>query len=80
VDVDGALLLLREILTDLPQLTGAACVGRHALYDELPGHGHQHHDQQRQRVKLAAACCGGCPVRHQCPMVITSGATLRAAG
>jgi hypothetical protein len=37
MDADGALLLLREILTDLPQLSGAACVGRHALYDELPG-------------------------------------------
>ena len=41
MDTDGALLLLQEILTDLPQLSGAACVGRHALYDELPGH----HDQ-----------------------------------
>jgi hypothetical protein len=39
MDPDGALLLLREILTDLPQLTGAACVGQHAVFDPVNAHG-----------------------------------------
>ncbi|MGH3823794.1 MAG: hypothetical protein ACRDRA_13340 [Pseudonocardiaceae bacterium] len=37
VDRDGAVLLLEVILFDLPRLPGANCIGRHELYDELPG-------------------------------------------
>ena len=47
VDADAALLLLREILADLRRLPGASCIGHHDLYDDCPGRGHQHHDQQR---------------------------------
>jgi hypothetical protein len=60
VDADGALaLLLKEILVGVLRLDGATCVGHYELYDELPGRGHQHHDQRLRR----------CPVRAQCPSI-----------
>jgi hypothetical protein len=40
VDADGALLLLREILADIPRLPGASCTGKHALFDPVLGNGH----------------------------------------
>jgi hypothetical protein len=37
MDADGALELLQEILADLPRFPGAACIGRHDLYDPVSG-------------------------------------------
>jgi hypothetical protein len=72
---DGEVALLAEIVRDLPSLPGAACVDQYRLYDELPWRGPEHHDQQRERVKRAAACCAACPVQAKCPTVVISGAT-----
>lgn len=67
MDADGALLLLREILTDLPRLTGAACIGKHATFDPIVGNGHQYRDQERARLAEAARVCATCPAIRHCP-------------
>jgi hypothetical protein len=62
MDADGALLLLRSILVDLPPLPGASCVGQHAVFDPVLGNGHGYRDQERARLTKAARVCAGCPV------------------
>ncbi|HEX4102343.1 MAG TPA: hypothetical protein VHY21_17680 [Pseudonocardiaceae bacterium] len=69
MDVDGALLPLREILTDLPQLTGAACIGRHEMFDPVIGNGNQYRRQEQIRLAEAARLCAGCPVIQRCTSV-----------
>jgi hypothetical protein len=54
MDREGSVKLLSVILADLPQLSGARCVGQHGLFDELPGRGHQHRDQGQIRLTEAA--------------------------
>jgi hypothetical protein len=71
MDADGALRLLAEILTDLPQLTGASCVGKHRMFDPVIGNGHRYRDQERARQTKAARVCAGCPVIGRCPSVTT---------
>jgi hypothetical protein len=71
-DPDGVVALIAEIVRGAPNLAGASCVGQHELYDESPGSGPEY---QRERIKRAAACCGGCPVQAKCPVVVISGAT-----
>jgi hypothetical protein len=54
MDADGALLLLREILADLPRLHGASCVGQYALFDPVVDNGRRHRDQERARLAKTA--------------------------
>jgi hypothetical protein len=65
VDREGTIMLLSVILAGTPLLNGAACVGRHQLYDEIPGRGQL--DQRRQRYQAAAGVCSWCLVRVLCP-------------
>lgn len=74
---DGVVALLAEILTDLPRLPNAACVGRHALYDPVTGNGHQQRRQEQIRLAEAARVCAGCPVIGRCTSV-TVAATVEA--
>jgi hypothetical protein len=74
VDREGVVALLAEILTDRPQLTGAACIGKHAIFDPIVGNGLQYRDQERVRLAKAARVCGGCPVIHRCPCATTTAA------
>ncbi|MGH3550781.1 MAG: hypothetical protein ACRDQU_22200 [Pseudonocardiaceae bacterium] len=73
MDPDGSIKLLSAILAGVQPLPGAACSGRHVLYDELHGgYGRRHRDQERERLQRAAACCASCPARTQCTTVTTS--------
>jgi hypothetical protein len=78
MDREGSIKLLSGILAVTPRLPGAACVGRHEHYDELPGRGPEHHE--RERVVRAVACCATCPARVRCPTVITSSTITVAVG
>ena len=80
MDREGSIKLLSAILADLPQLSGASCVGQHGLFDELPGRGHQHHDQEQIRLTEAATLCATCPARPKCPTVTTSTTIALAVG
>ncbi len=51
VDPDGTVRLVGAILCGTPSLPGAACRGRHELYDEIPG---QSREARAQRCELAA--------------------------
>jgi hypothetical protein len=55
VDHEASVKLLAAILADLPQLTGAACVGRHQLFDPVLGNGRRYRDQERVRLAKARA-------------------------
>lgn len=66
-DPDGTIKLLGVILRGLPNLTGAACHGRHELFDELTGRlSPRVRELQRQRDSLAVEMCRGCPARPAC--------------
>jgi hypothetical protein len=70
MDADATLALLKAILAGTVRLTGAACIGKHQLFDPLPGNGNQaHREQERARVARALACCAGCPAIRHCPSV-----------
>lgn len=71
MDREASVKLLAAILTDLPQLTGAACVGKHRMFDPVIGNGLQCRDRERVRVRLAKAArvCAGCPVIQRCTSV-----------
>ncbi len=78
MDREGSIKLLAAILTDLPQLTGASCIGRHELFDPppgLPGNGYRNPHQERERVHQAATLCTGCPVKARCPSVTVAAIT-----
>ena len=51
MDPDGTIKLLSAILAGTPRLDGAACVGHHQLYDEIPRSGQL--DQRRERDEAA---------------------------
>ncbi|MGH3522204.1 MAG: hypothetical protein ACRDU4_05100 [Mycobacterium sp.] len=72
MDPDGTVRLLSAILTDSPRLPGAACRGRHAMFDPIRGNepGFQRREQVRRTE--AARVCAGCPVIHRCPDVTTT--------
>ncbi|MGH3857962.1 MAG: WhiB family transcriptional regulator [Pseudonocardiaceae bacterium] len=78
VDREGTVRLLAAILTDQPRLPGAACRGRHALFDPIRGNepGFQRREQVRRTE--AARICAGCPVRTQCRTVATNSAVTLA--
>lgn len=80
VDRDAVVALVAAIVRGIPSLPGAACIGHHDLFDELPGRGHQHHDDEHARIARAAACCGTYPARVQCPTVTTSTTITVAVG
>jgi WhiB family redox-sensing transcriptional regulator len=70
MDADAALDLLKEILAGVPRLPGAACIGRHELFDPVPGNGgHQHQRQEQIRRAEAARLCATCPAIRHCPSV-----------
>lgn len=69
MDADSALLLLREILVDLPRLPNAACVGRHQLFDPVLGNGRQYQRQEQIRLAEAARLCAECPAIRHCTTV-----------
>ncbi len=50
MDPDAALDLLKEILAGVPRLPGAACIGRHEMFDPVLGNGHQYQRQERARL------------------------------
>ena len=39
MDADAVVALLKEILADLLRLPGAACIGKHAMFDLVIGNG-----------------------------------------
>jgi hypothetical protein len=73
MDADATVELLREILAGVPRLPGARCIGKHELFDPVPGNGgHQHRRQERIRRAEAARLCAGCPAIRHCPSVTVS--------
>ena len=54
MDPDAALDLLKEILAGVPRLPGAACIGKHHMFDPVLGNGHQYRDQDRARLTETA--------------------------
>ncbi|MGH3548413.1 MAG: WhiB family transcriptional regulator [Pseudonocardiaceae bacterium] len=71
VDREGTVRLLSAILADSPRLPGAACRGRHALFDPIRGNEPGFQRQEQRRRTDAARLCAGCPVRAQCSKVTT---------
>ncbi|MFZ0118120.1 MAG: hypothetical protein WAL99_01450 [Pseudonocardiaceae bacterium] len=69
VDREASVKLLAAILVDRPQLTGAACIGKHAMFDPIVGNGNQYRDQERVRLAKAAQLCAGCPAVQRCTSV-----------
>ncbi|MGH3769027.1 MAG: hypothetical protein ACRDS0_31685 [Pseudonocardiaceae bacterium] len=71
--ITAVVALLEAILTDLPKLDGAACRGRHEMFDPIRGNGHLY--QQEERIRFAKDrpdLRAGCPVIHRCPDVTTT--------
>ncbi|MCF8603264.1 WhiB family transcriptional regulator [Gordonia sp. HY442] len=60
----GTLDLLARILDGLPNLSGAACVGREVLFD--PYDRDEPIDLAEYRHARALALCNECPVRSAC--------------
>ncbi|MDF3309886.1 hypothetical protein P3H15_33245 [Rhodococcus sp. T2V] len=56
--------LLETILSERPSLPGAACIGRHELFDEDHD---ESNDGTRPRQAAAEKLCAGCPEAWQCP-------------
>ena len=60
----GVIGLLQQIFTDLPKLTGAACIGQHQLFDERgPG---ESTEAATERHARAIALCQQCPALDAC--------------
>ncbi|MDQ3762607.1 MAG: hypothetical protein M3460_13355 [Actinomycetota bacterium] len=72
MDRDAALRLLELILRDQQALPGAACRGRHRIFDPVEGRTPQASAERRRRAALTVRCCAGCVVRHRCPVARTS--------
>ncbi|MGH3685131.1 MAG: hypothetical protein ACRDSM_08770 [Pseudonocardiaceae bacterium] len=72
VDRDGTIKLLAVILADLPKLDGAACRGRHELFDPIRGNGHRYQHEEHIRLAKAARICSSCPMVQRCPDVTTT--------
>jgi hypothetical protein len=75
MDREASIKLLAAILADLPQLTGASCIGKHRAFDPIVGNGHLYQHQEQIRLAEAARLCAGCPARAKC-----SAATLSTTG
>ncbi|MGH3936451.1 MAG: hypothetical protein ACRDS1_15980 [Pseudonocardiaceae bacterium] len=73
MDADGVVRLVAEIVRSVPNLPGAACVGRYDLFDEPVGRGGpERHDQERQRLQRGVALCRTCPARPGCPVSVAA--------
>ena len=73
MDPDAALDLLKAILAGTVRLPGAACIGRHDLFDRTPGNGgHQHQHQEQIRRAEAARLCATCPAIPHCTSATVS--------
>jgi WhiB family redox-sensing transcriptional regulator len=75
MDREGSIKLLSGILAGTPRLPGAACIGRHELYDPIAGNGPQFQRAEQIRLAEAAQVCAGCPVIQRCPSVTTVAVT-----
>lgn len=69
VDREATARLLSAILANQPRLPGAACIGRHELFDPIRGNGSRFQHQEQIRRVEAARIRAGCPVIHYCPSV-----------
>jgi hypothetical protein len=77
MDREASIKLLSTILADTVRLTGAACIGKHQLFDQIPGNGGHPHQEQIRRAE-AARLCARCPAIRHCPSVtVTTGALSR---
>lgn len=56
----------KRVLADTPNLSGAACIGRHALFDEQAHEDGETAEAAARRHQDAAALCRRCPVRAAC--------------
>ena len=63
MDADGTIRLLSVILWELPNLPGAACQGKHDLFEDLA---REDPVLRAQRVAAAARLCRGCPQQSAC--------------
>jgi hypothetical protein len=73
MDADATPALLKQILAGTVRLTGAACIGRHELFDRIPGNGgHQHQRLKQIRRAEAARPCARCPAIRHCPSATVS--------
>ncbi len=54
MDREASIKLLSTILADTVQLPGAACLGKHHLFDPVSGTSRVHRHQEQQRVARAA--------------------------
>lgn len=61
----GTVPLLEQILTDLPALSGAACIGRHELFD-LAVHPEDQRTASAQARIAASRICSTCPHTSTC--------------
>lgn len=64
LDPTATIDLLKKILTDLPKLDGALCIGEHELFDAH--HPDEDPSRARKRHERAAALCHRCPVIDAC--------------
>ncbi|MCZ2824190.1 MULTISPECIES: hypothetical protein [unclassified Modestobacter] len=63
---DGTVALLVAILTDVPALPGALCVGQAPRFDRDALDGETPADHA-ERLRQARWVCARCPVADQCP-------------
>ncbi len=63
LDPDGVVRLLSKVLWELPNLPGAACIGRSTLFEDVPS---EDPATRAQRLAAAARLCRGCPQRTVC--------------
>ncbi|MCA1693422.1 MAG: WhiB family transcriptional regulator [Actinobacteria bacterium] len=64
VNPNAAVALLSAIFTGTPSMSGAACRTRPGLFDDRRDG--ESADAQQQRLAVALAVCGGCPVQREC--------------
>ncbi|PZS23005.1 MAG: hypothetical protein DLM60_03360 [Pseudonocardiales bacterium] len=72
MDPDGTVRLLSAILADQPRLSGAACIGRHEMFDPIRNGDPRYQREEQLRRTEAARLCAGCPARQRCPDVTTT--------
>ena len=72
MDREGTIKLQAVILADIPKLDGAACHGRHELFDSAPRNGRRYQQEEQIRLAEAARICSSCPVVQRCPDVTTT--------
>jgi hypothetical protein len=71
MDREASIKLLSTILADTVRLPGAACIGKHRMYDPIVENRHRYRDREWARLTKAARVCAGCPVIQRCNTVAT---------